>query len=623
MTLSPKFCHLHRHSSNCLDGNTIIYNCIKHNNSRETYRNDYTRLDKCKTIKYLYECKIGKGVGYTYKKYAIKVWDGENFVKSKIKDIVKSKYKKKLFEITTENGKKITASKLHKFLTPSGWKTLKVLKNNDYILCNGELKFKNYDWLKKKYNDENLNQEQIGDICGVNRKIISKWISKFKLKKTKSEWMKGHYVNPKTIEKIVNKKKQNRYNLPEPVTESNARNRSKRWFDIEKKCKICGTTKRIDIHHIDKNPMNWEENNLIALCKKHHRQKHSKYPYTAKKERITSIKYICTDYAYDIEVEHEKHNFIANGFIVHNSLLDGIGKHEDAAKRAKELNYKYLGISDHGNIDGLIKHQSACEKNDVIPIMGCELFIVPDATIQEKGDNRGHLTCWVANQTGWENLLKNLSYANLYGFYYRPRTDYEYFLNNCEGLCVGTACAGSFLTKPGGLDFFDKLYNKIGNDLYLEVMPHSLIEQSDLNALCCELAEEYDLKLCASQDCHYIYEDDAETQEVLLAMQTKTTWDDPKRWKFNITGLHLTTPKEMKKQFDKQCVLEYDEYNEAMKNTIEIAKKCENFRIEKKEISLPEVPRFKGMDEDDVLIDLCERGFKKIFSEEIKLRGEL
>src|SRR4030042_1938479 len=117
------FIHLHLHDEYCLSGDTVIYSCNNQFFKGKIQRSDYTCLRTCKTIKYLYEAEESRERGRTAKKYKIKVWDGENFVSSKIKRIQKSG-PKQLYKITTESGKSIKASKDHLFLSDTGWRKL-------------------------------------------------------------------------------------------------------------------------------------------------------------------------------------------------------------------------------------------------------------------------------------------------------------------------------------------------------------------------------------------------------------------------------------------------------------------------------------------------------------------
>lgn len=301
------------------------------------------------------------------------------------------------------------------------------------------------------------------------------------------------------------------------------------------------------------------------------------------------------------------------------SLLDGLGLPEQAAQRAKELGFTHLGITDHATAEGLIKHQKACEKYGINPIMGVEFYVVPEPDKKEKGEQRGHLTAWIKNEIGHQNVLKMLTLANLNYFYHRPRIGFETLLSHCEGLCVGTACSASFLHLEGGISFFEALHEKMGEDLYLEVMPFNYEEQIETNNLCLDLSEKYGVKIIGSNDAHYIFADDYETHDILLACQTKKKLNDPDRWRFGCDGLYLCEPDFMVSRFKEQGVLTDKEIFDALENTLEIAKKCGDFRIQRKEVSLPMPPQFNGMDEVEVFKQLIMDGFKKRFEVEIEI----
>lgn len=276
------------------------------------------------------------------------------------------------------------------------------------------------------------------------------------------------------------------------------------------------------------------------------------------------------------------------------SYLDGFGSAQAYAKRAKELGFKYLGLTNHGNIDGLIRFQSACEKEGIIPIHGCEAYIVPDELIKEKGEKRNHITLLIKNQTGWQNLCKMLSKANIEGFYYKPRIGYKTLLEHSEGLICLTGCANNFLLTPNGEKYFKQLIKVFEEDLFLEVMPHNLQDQIELNNLCLKLSEKYNIPMVATNDCHYILKEQSKVQEVLLAIQSKAKWNDSNRWKFNIQGLHLRSYKEMEEAFIEQGIFNDEEITDILSWTIDICEACKNFRIEKQNINLPIVPGFEG-----------------------------
>jgi DNA polymerase-3 subunit alpha len=301
---------------------------------------------------------------------------------------------------------------------------------------------------------------------------------------------------------------------------------------------------------------------------------------------------------------------------VHNefSYLDGFGKSKQYAEYAKELGMKYLALTNHGNVDGAVDFQNACIENDIIPIHGCELYIVKDHSIKEKGDKRLHVTVLVKNKIGWQNLLKMLTIAHIDGFYYRPRVSPDVLAAHSEGLIIMSACSSSLLREKWGIKCFRDLREKINGDLYLEIMPHCFPEQLEVNEICLDIHKEWKLKLVATNDCHYIQEEDSKAQEVLLAIQSKKKWNDPDRWRFSITGLYLKDHEEMRRAFREQGQLKLPIYSEAMANTFEIAEKCKDFKVDKLPVELPEVPELKGQDETEKLKELCEEGFRKKYS---------
>lgn len=302
----------------------------------------------------------------------------------------------------------------------------------------------------------------------------------------------------------------------------------------------------------------------------------------------------------------------------HHSLLDGLGSPEEYVKKAKELGMKSIAITNHGNVNSAIEFQKACDEASIKCVLGVEFYIVPNGDIKEKGEKRGHLTAWIKNETGWKNVLKMLSKANLYSFYYKPRVDFNDVLENSDGLFFGSACAGSVLNIEGGEEFYIELYKKT-KSCFLEIMPHDFPEQEEMNKKCWELYRTNKIPLICTQDCHYVDKEDAYTHEVLLAMQTKKKMSDPDRWKFTTDSFYLNDAKNMLTNFEKQGIVDKNTVKQAMKNTLYIAENC-NYRIEKKDIYLPEVPRYKGMDEEEILIDLCQKSFEKKFGSKIELR---
>lgn len=302
---------------------------------------------------------------------------------------------------------------------------------------------------------------------------------------------------------------------------------------------------------------------------------------------------------------------------VHNefSLLDGMGSAEDYAIKAKELGQEYLALTNHGNIDGLLKFQKACLKQDIKPILGCEVYLVKDLSIKEKGEKRNHLTLLIKNEQGFRNLCKMLTVANLEGFYYKPRVDFDLLYNHCDGLVVLSGCAVGLLSMEGDRSelVFD-LWSRLKKDFYIEVMPHDFKEQKKVNKEALLIAEDLHLPIVVTNDCHYVNADDSESHEVLLAMQTQAKWDDKNRFRFNTRGLFLCSEKQMRHKLVKQGVLSLKQIDEAIDNTIKIAKKCCEFRIEKQSIFLPAVPKYNDKDPYKLLLGITRRRLQELIS---------
>ena len=309
---------------------------------------------------------------------------------------------------------------------------------------------------------------------------------------------------------------------------------------------------------------------------------------------------------------------------LHNeySYLDGMGTAKQYCKKAKSLGFAHLALTNHGNVDGAIQFQKTSEEEGIIPIIGCELYIVPNEMVKEKGDKKGHITVLVKNQKGWKELNKILTYANLKGFYSKPRIGFDYLLScDLSGLVILTACSHSFLHLQNGEGFLWNLSEQMPKDsLYIELMPHPGNEFKEHNKRLKEWKEKYGLKFVATNDCHYVEKEDWQTQEVLLAIQTHSKMNDLKRWKFDIHGLHLRSAGEMISAFKAQDFFSEETYLQAMKNTMKIAELCQDFKIKKKEIVLPRV----YPEQVDEFNELRKWALKSLFEKfEGKLYGNL
>jgi DNA polymerase III subunit alpha len=288
------------------------------------------------------------------------------------------------------------------------------------------------------------------------------------------------------------------------------------------------------------------------------------------------------------------------------SLLDGVGTSEQYCKRISELKQTALAITNHGNIDGVYKFRDACKNNNIKAIYGFEGYIVKDRNIKEKGDVRKHILILAKNKTGWINICKMLTIANLEGFYYRPRIDIETLKNHSEGLIISSACSSSFIDSDYGIDLIEFFIdNKI--DFFGEIMPLNFESQIKMNLKVLKLQKKYKFKIIVTNDCHYVNQKDNILQEVLLAIQSKKKWTDKDRWRFDIDDLFVKSERAMIESFKKQNSLSDDIYLSALKNTKLIEEMCE-FKLENNKINLPAVPGFENINENDKFKELCYKG---------------
>lgn len=294
------------------------------------------------------------------------------------------------------------------------------------------------------------------------------------------------------------------------------------------------------------------------------------------------------------------------------SVLDGLGTPEKMAKKAKELNFEAIGITDHGNIDCFIKWQQACTAEGIIPIFGCEVYIDENRFEVGKEAKRYHGCLFVKNQIGFQNLQKLLTIGNLEGFSKKPRIDPESLLNNSEGLILSTACLASFCKTKWGLKLL-KDYSKLHKgDVYFEIMPLDIKEQRIHNSEIVELAEEFGGKLIATNDVHYINPDDEQLQQILLCINSSDKISNPDRFQFKCKTHYLCSPKEMISLFRKtQPDLDIVLVKEAMNNTKEIVEKCKDFRLQKYPVVLPLIPQCEEGKEEEFLQNLINQGLQK------------
>jgi len=287
------------------------------------------------------------------------------------------------------------------------------------------------------------------------------------------------------------------------------------------------------------------------------------------------------------------------------SMLDGAARIEDLVAAAVADGQPALGITDHGNMYGVLDFYRACRESGVNPVIGTEAYMAADSRHERPvrrgkvddtgGDVEGgqklyyHLTVLAESNVGYANLLKLSSAAYLEGYYYKPRVDWELLERHHEGLIVTTGCLGGVVLQSllagdlaGAEAKAARLQDIFGKDnLFVELQDHGLAAQRQTNPQLIEIARRIGAPLLATNDSHYCARKDAEAHEALLCVQTGTLMTDPKRFKFEGTEHYLKSAAEMRHLFR--------DAPDACDNTLLIAERAD-VEIEFGTSKLPEFP---------------------------------
>ncbi len=260
------------------------------------------------------------------------------------------------------------------------------------------------------------------------------------------------------------------------------------------------------------------------------------------------------------------------------SLLDGACGIGALADLASEFGMPAVAMTDHGSMGGALDFYAKMNKKKIKPIIGCELNISPTTRTDQSMSNpdiRGfHLVLLAMDFTGYKNLCKLMSKAELEGFFYKPRIDREILAQNSEGLIGMSACLkgeiameiqrGNIKEAKRVLQFYTDIFGK-GN-FYLELMDHGIPEQAKVNRELILLGKEFDTHLVATNDVHYLKKEHSKSHDLLLCIQTHSKVDEVKRLKFSSDQFYFKSAAEMLEVFK--------ETPEAVRNTLEVAEKC-------------------------------------------------
>ncbi len=300
------------------------------------------------------------------------------------------------------------------------------------------------------------------------------------------------------------------------------------------------------------------------------------------------------------------------------SLLDGFARIKNAVKRAKELEMPALAITDHGTMFGVIDFYRACKENDIKPILGVEAYLAP-GSMEGRDPNKDskpyHMLLLAKDMTGYKNLLKLSSEAQLRGYYYKPRIDKELMAACAEGVIATSGCLAAEIPRMIEIGREDQARDLLGwyqdvfgkDNFFLELQAHDIPQLDTLNKWLIENSKYANVPLVATNDVHYVSKDDFDTHDTLLCIQTGNLKTEVNRMRMTDNSYFLRTQQEMWALFG--------HVPDALCNTMLIAEMCQ-LDLDEKKYHLPVFPvppQFN--DADEYLRYLCEKGLQWRFGE--------
>ncbi|MFL5444891.1 MAG: DNA polymerase III subunit alpha, partial [Myxococcales bacterium] len=303
------------------------------------------------------------------------------------------------------------------------------------------------------------------------------------------------------------------------------------------------------------------------------------------------------------------------------SLLDGAIRLPDLMRACKDSGMKSVAVTDHGNMFGVVSFYREAKKAGVKPIIGFEAYVAGERGMGDKTQRVGnHLVLLAQNEIGYRNLRYLSTKAFMDGFYYDPRVDKPLLRAHSEGIIALTACMAGAVPKAirrGDMDEARReardLKEIFGDRLYLEIQSNALKEQLPVNHGICELSREMGIPLVATADSHYVAKSDARAHEVLMAIASGRTFDDPKRLRHETEELYIKTPDEMDGAREATTGVGA-EWREAVHNSWLIAEQC-NVELDLKSTHLPRFSVPEGETLDSYLQRRAREGLDTRFGE--------
>jgi DNA polymerase-3 subunit alpha len=294
-------------------------------------------------------------------------------------------------------------------------------------------------------------------------------------------------------------------------------------------------------------------------------------------------------------------------------MLDGAARIGEVVGSAVADGQPAIGITDHGNMYGILDFYKECRKQGIKPVLGTEAYMAHDSRHERParrgrvddsgGDADGgkklyyHLTLLAEDNVGYKNLIQLASRAFMEGYYYKPRVDWDTLSDHSDGLIATTGCLGGHVLQSlmqgdveGAAAKAARLQDIFGKDnLFVELQDHGIPEQHKTNPQLLDLARRIGAPLLATNDSHYVHRHDAVAHDALLCVQTGSLMSDPDRFKFHGDEHYLKTASEMRSLFA--------EVPESCDNSLWIAERCD-VEIEFGQPQLPNFPLPEGFESD-------------------------
>ena len=314
-----------------------------------------------------------------------------------------------------------------------------------------------------------------------------------------------------------------------------------------------------------------------------------------------------------------------------HSVLDGLTKIHDLVDKVKELGMEAAAVTDHGTMSGILDYYKTAKKAGIKPIIGIETYVATRSRFDRdpgKDKQRFHLTVLAMNNTGFHNLMKLSTRANLEGMYYKPRIDHELLEELNEGLIVLSGCASGEIGVALKEDDYDrardiaKWYKSIfGDRYYLELQDHGHPKsnthwdvQAKINEGLIKLSKELGIEMVVTCDGHYLTHEYQDAHEILLCVGTGSYLSDEKRMSLKDFELHLTDPRDIIDHWG-------EEFPEVIRNTKKIADRCD-VEIELGRILIPKYPLPDGESEHSYLLRLTYQGLLQRYNGASKEEAE-